>query len=76
VQSIIKEELQELSTFRPAQKTVGKHDNATAHLDIDDPERDGMTKAKLNIEISRGIKEGTLDPKVYRGEHGYQSYID
>jgi RING finger protein 113A len=40
-----------------------------------DSEKDGLYYAKKNAEISHAIAEGTLNPKVYRGEHGYASYF-
>lgn len=50
---------------------------ATKHLEIDTPqENDAIAKAKANIEISKGIREGKLDPNVYRGLHGYQNYFE
>jgi len=49
-----------------------KKELATKHLEIDTPqESDALAKARQNIEISKGIKEGRLDPNVYRGLHGY-----
>lgn len=46
-------------------------DNAQIELNQDAYERE-----LRRIEISKGIKEGTLDPKVYRGQKGYASYFD
>ena len=40
-----------------------------------DSEKDGLYYAKKNAEISQAIAEGSLNPKVYRGEHGYVSYF-
>lgn len=69
-------EVQEISSFRPDQ-TQKPQNNATAHLEIDtERDKDAFAHARANIEISRGLKEGTLNPNVYRGEHGYQSYFE
>ena len=53
---------------------------------LEDPNNLDMAQVELNqdaydaelrrIEISNGIKEGTLDPSVYRGKNGYASYFD
>jgi RING finger protein 113A len=40
-----------------------------------DSEKDGLYYAIKNAEISKAIAEGTLNPKVYRGEHGYAKYF-
>lgn len=73
----IREEVSELAAFKADNgnhKEVSKRrrENATAHLEIDTAyDNDAMAHAKKNIEISKGIKEGKLDPNVYRGMHGY-----
>lgn len=41
-----------------------------------DSEKDGLYYAKKNAEISQAIASGQLNPKVYRGEHGYATYFD
>lgn len=53
---------------------------------MEDPNNLDMAQVEINqdaydaeirrIEISNGIKEGTLDPSVYRGKNGYASYFD
>ena len=54
-----------------------RREDATKQIEIDTAyDQDALAHARKNIEISKGIKEGTLDPKVYRGLHGYQSYIE
>jgi hypothetical protein len=46
-------------------------------LEVDtEREFDAIEMAKKNIEISKGIKEGVLDPRVYRGEKGYANYFE
>ena len=41
----------------------------------DEEEKDGLYYAKQNQEISRQIREGELNPKVYRGQNGYSNYF-
>ena len=51
-------------------------DSGVRNLEVDtETDKDAIAHAKQNIEISKGIKEGTLNPYVYRGEHGYASYF-
>lgn len=38
--------------------------------------QDAYERELRRIEISKEIKEGKLDPKVYRGQAGYASYFD
>ena len=65
-----------MASFQPCKETSARENAATKHLEIDTAiENDALTMAKKNIEISKGIKEGILDPSVYRGLHGYQNYI-
>lgn len=45
----------------------------TCQLEIN---KEAYERELRRIEISKGIKEGTLDPKVYRGQAGYASYFD
>jgi len=37
--------------------------------------KDGLFYAQKNQEISRAIRDGELNPKVYRGENGYANYF-
>lgn len=54
---------------------MDSRENATKQLEIDtEYSNDALELARKNIQISKGIKEGKLDPKVYRGLHGYQNY--
>lgn len=48
------------------------------HVDLAQLElnQDAYERELRRIEISKQIKEGTLDPKVYRGQHGYANYFD
>lgn len=50
---------------------LGNVDNA--QLDLN---QEAYDRELRRIEISNGIKEGALDPKVYRGNSGYASYFD
>lgn len=65
-----------------AHHDVHKEDGETAqdgarYLEIDtEHDRDALAHAKANIEISKAVKEGRLDPKIYRGMHAYPSYIE
>jgi RING finger protein 113A len=54
---------------------LNKESNALAQLEIDG-ESDAFLQAKKNIEISKGLRAGELDPTVYRGEKGYQNYFE
>ena len=66
-----------MASFQPAKETAARENAATKHLEIDTPtDQDAIAKAKKNIEISKAIKEGKLDPNVYRGLNGYQNYIE
>ena len=38
--------------------------------------QDAYKRELRRIEISKEIKEGKLDPKTYRGQHGYALYFD
>jgi len=50
-------------------------DNAYRGLEVDtETDKDAWEHAKQNIQISNGIKDGSLDPSVYRGQHGYANY--
>ena len=39
-------------------------------------EKDGLYYAKKNMEISKAIHEGKINPNVYRGQNGYASYFN
>ena len=79
-QEYIEKEVQEMAAFglrRRKDSREGEENPATKQLEIDTAvENDAIARAKKNIEISKGIKEGRLDPKVYRGLNGYQNYIE
>ena len=64
--------------FQSKNGLISKDDeNATREAEIDpDDENDAMARARKNAEISKGIKEGKLDPSVYRGLNGYANYFD
>lgn len=71
-------EVNEIASFKPIKKdddALNVHD-AARQIEIDDYENDALARARKNIEISQGIKEGKLDPKVYRGESGYANYFE
>lgn len=76
-EAFIREEVGEVAAFKGDggnQKDAARtrRENATSHLEIDTPyDHDAFALAKQNIQISKGIKEGKLDPNVYRGLHGY-----
>jgi len=75
-EALVKEEVGEVAAFKGAAARPLR-DNATAHLEIDTSyEHDALALAKQNIQISKGIKEGKLDPKLYRGLHGYYNYFE
>lgn len=38
--------------------------------------KDAIAQTKKQIEISKAIKEGKLDPKYYRGKAGYALYLE
>lgn len=44
-----------------------KESHADKQVDIDNYENDAIEHARQNIEITKGIKEGRLNPNVYRG---------
>ena len=61
-----------MAAFSSSKGGQAKENAATKHLEIDTAyDVDALSKARENIEISKGIKEGKLDPNVYRGLHGY-----
>ena len=64
--------------FKPTKDFSQKNESdAAKHLEIDtEYDNDAIAHARTNIEISKGIKEGRLDPNVYRGEHGYMNYFE
>lgn len=37
--------------------------------------KDAISKTKRQIELTKSIQEGTLDPKLYRGKDGYAKYL-
>jgi RING finger protein 113A len=76
-QRYIEEEVQEMRAFKTAKGLEKVENAATRHLEIDTPEEsDAIAKAKANIEISKAIREGKIDPNVYRGLHGYANYFE
>ena len=78
-QEFISKEVMDMAAFKTSDSSVQavRENAATKHLEVDtEYDRDAIAKAKENIEISRGIVEGRLDPKVYRGLHGYQNYFE
>ena len=69
----------DMAAFKTSDSSVQatRENAATKHIEIDTAyDRDAIAKAKENIVISKGIREGKLDPKVYRGLHGYQNYFE
>jgi hypothetical protein len=51
-------------------------DNLTKNHKIEDKEENStLEEALKRQEISKAIQEGKLDPKVYRGEKNYATYI-
>ena len=42
---------------------------------LNDEEISALEDAKKKQEISKAILSGNLDPKVYRGEKNYATYI-
>jgi len=68
-----------MAAFKTTDTSVNaaRENAATKHIEIDTAyDHDAFAKAKENIEISKGIKQGKLDPNVYRGLHGYQNYFE
>ena len=51
------------------------HKEQTEKFLREEEEKDGLFYAKQNQEISKAIREGELNPKVYRGQNGYSSYF-
>ena len=56
-------------------KSGGADGEAERILDGDDAEKaTGLEAAKRTQQISKGIKDGKIDAKLYRGEQGYAAY--
>lgn len=51
------------------------HQAQTEKFLREEEEKDGLFYAKQNQAISQAIREGELNPKVYRGQNGYSNYF-
>ena len=57
------------------QEVMKEHAEQTERFLREEEQKDGLFYAKKNQEISKAIREGELNPRVYRGENGYASYF-
>lgn len=68
---LLAEELKEVTGVAQA---APQYDTALTEAQIDD-EKDCLYHAKQNQKISEQLVSGELDPTLYRGQNGYQSYF-
>lgn len=58
-------------------RAAGPADDITRRLEVDTEEAaDNRTQLERNLEIHKGLKDGTLEAGIYRGLGGYKKYAE